>query len=123
MHEFALAKAARDTILQRYRDKKRVKVYIGELNQIDLGIFKDILVSEIEGTGVDVDFDEIPAKMRCNICSTEWLYRDVKLTEEERESIHFIPETIHIFVKCPNCGSNDFSIVEGRGIYVGIDDE
>lgn len=119
MHEFALARAARDTIVKHKKD--RVKIYIGEIQQIDVELFKRLLIEETSDLNVLLEFYEMPAKMRCNVCFSEWLYRDLELTEDQKESIHFLPESIHIFVKCPKCSSNDFSIVEGRGIYIGTD--
>jgi len=61
-----------------------------------------------------------PAGFKCMNCSHEWLFSDVKknLDDDETESIHFIPETAHVFLKCPNCKSPDFEIVKGRGIWV-----
>ncbi len=34
------------------------------------------------------------------------------------ESIHFIPEVAHTYIKCPKCGSPDFEIIKGRGIWL-----
>lgn len=119
MHELALAKAAKETILKNYGSKKKITVYIGEINHIDVDVFRQALLNELDELGVKVVFEQIPAKLKCNVCSREWFYRDAELTDEERESVHFVPETIHVFVRCPGCGSNDFSITEGRGIFVG----
>ena len=41
-----------------------------------------------------------------------------ELNEEAREAVHFVPEIAHTFMKCPRCGSPDFEIVTGRGIWI-----
>lgn len=120
MHEFSLAKAVKNTILGTYKDNKDITVLIGEIQQIDVELFKDALLKELGSLDISLKFELLPAKLKCNICSFEFYYNELNLSEEEKESIHFIPETIHIFVKCPNCNSNDFKIIEGRGIYVKV---
>ena len=36
----------------------------------------------------------------------------------EREAIHFVPESAHAFLRCPACKSPDFEISKGRGVWV-----
>jgi hydrogenase nickel incorporation protein HypA/HybF len=38
------------------------------------------------------------------------------MSQDVRESIHFLPESIYAYYRCPRCGSIDFEIVKGRGI-------
>ncbi|MFN3995917.1 MAG: hydrogenase/urease maturation nickel metallochaperone HypA [bacterium] len=120
MHEFSLAKAAKQTIIDNYKEHRKIIILIGEIQQIDKILFKQALEKEIKELSIEIEYQEIPAKFRCNVCQHEFLYDDLDLTEEEKENIHFIPETIYIFVKCPKCGSNDFNIIQGRGVYIQL---
>jgi hydrogenase nickel incorporation protein HypA/HybF len=40
------------------------------------------------------------------------------LDEEAREAIHFLPEAAHAYIRCPKCGSPDFEILSGRGVWL-----
>jgi len=130
MHEWALADAVITTAKKVAQEENLIKiteiiVKIGELQTISREIF-DTALQQVLKDAPDL-FDEVtckleiePAGFKCMNCSHEWLFGDVKnkLDDDETESIHFIPETAHVFIKCPNCKSPDFEIVKGRGIWV-----
>jgi hydrogenase nickel incorporation protein HypA/HybF len=40
------------------------------------------------------------------------------LDPDMRESIHFLPEAGHAFIRCPSCGSPDYAVTSGRGVYI-----
>jgi hydrogenase nickel incorporation protein HypA/HybF len=40
------------------------------------------------------------------------------MDKEVSEAIHFVPEMAHVYIKCPSCGSPDFEVVEGRGVWL-----
>ena len=40
------------------------------------------------------------------------------MTEEISEAIHFVPEMAHVYIKCKECGSPDFEVIEGRGVWL-----
>jgi len=54
--------------------------------------------------------------LNCRVCGESWDPKGVK--DDEKESIHFIPEVAHAYLRCPKCKSPDFKIVQGRGVYV-----
>ncbi len=128
MHEWALAKSVIDTTLEIKKKKgystlRRVVIGVGELQDIDMDIFSSAVEEIKNQTGLkDVHFEYKiePALLKCNNCGHEWRYSDsVKsLSSEERENIHFLPETVHIYVKCPQCGSVDFEMRGGRGVFI-----
>lgn len=128
MHEWALAEsiiAAVIDIAQRENAKEvlEIELVIGELQTIDMEIFKFALDEIKKGTiaeKAEIKFVEQKPKFKCNVCGNEWKLENLSqiLSEEEIESIHFIPELSHVFIKCPKCGSNDFEIIEGRGIIL-----
>jgi len=130
MHEWALADAVITTAKKVAQEEKLKKVTeivvkIGELQTISREIFdtalQEVLKDAPELFGdVTCKLEIEPAGFKCMNCSYEWLFGDIKkeLDDDETESIHFIPETAHFFLKCPQCKSPDFKIVKGRGIWV-----
>ena len=128
MHEWALAKSVIDTTLEikekaRYSTLKRVVIGIGELQDIDVEIFSsavDEIKSETDLKNTRFEYKIDPAILKCNNCGHEWPYKDSvkELSEVERENIHFIPETVHIYIKCPRCQSPDFEMKGGRGVFI-----
>ena len=133
MHEWALAESIILTVVDKaVNEGKRVieeiDIVIGELQAIDLEIFKYALnelknmVKEEKGIEIrDYRITIEEAKFRCNRCGYVWRLKEAKLDEEAKESIHFIPEAVHAYMQCPRCGSRDFEIISGRGVYIRLD--
>jgi hydrogenase nickel incorporation protein HypA/HybF len=125
MHELSLSKATYKSILEilKQRNKtlnelKEVILAIGEIQNIDIDIFLQSLQEYLPN--IKISYKIMKAKIRCNKCSNEWFYSDSLniLNEDQKESIHFIPETIYLFIRCNKCNSNDFEIIDGRGIFI-----
>lgn len=101
------------------RKLEHVVIALGELQNVDRDVFRFALenIAKIEGFEIKhIELVEKKAKFRCNRCGHEWRLDELNLSEEEREAIHFIPEAVHAHVKCPKCGSRDFTVIEGRGV-------
>ena len=129
MHEWALADAIVRTVLD-YAERenatrvKKVQVVLGELQDVAEDIVKFAMEQMFAGTiaeGAEIEFIEEEAVFRCRNCGHTWRLKEVKEKFDERikEDIHFIPEVVHSFLACPKCGSHDFEVVQGRGVYVG----
>ncbi len=123
MHEWALAEAIAKYSLSKCNPGRvsKVVVKLGSLQAIDREVLSFALnaIFESEGCkGVELVLEDEEAMFRCRKCGTTWRYSDVELDEALREAIHFLPEAVHSFVRCPNCGSRDFEVVKGRGIDV-----
>ncbi|HIC99470.1 MAG TPA: hydrogenase nickel incorporation protein HypA [Pyrodictiaceae archaeon] len=121
MHEWALASTVLHFLFRELgcRKLEHVVIALGELQNIDWDVFRFALenIAKMEGFEIKrVEFVEKKAKFRCNRCGCEWRLDELGLSEEEREAIHFVPETVHAYVRCPKCGSRDFTVVEGRGV-------
>ncbi len=127
MHEWALAEAVASAAIRIAKEEKLksisiVNVSLGELQQVDVEIFKFAL-SEIKSNIPmlkDADFNVkiVKAEFKCRVCGYRWTFRREILNEEVQEAIHFIPELAHSFIRCPNCSSPDFEVVKGRGVWL-----
>jgi len=130
VHEWALAESIvyavnEEAAREALTEVSLVKVKIGELQQIDLEIFRFALESVLPLSQLPLDMQKISIDLqdsilRCQVCRHQWLYREAmqKLTEDDVESIHFIPEVAHVYMRCPQCGSPDFDLTEGRGVWI-----
>ncbi|MEM1549163.1 MAG: hydrogenase nickel incorporation protein HypA [Candidatus Methanomethylicia archaeon] len=126
MHEWALAEAVVNTIIKfaeenKLKEVKEVVIKIGELQQVDLEVFKFALLElKVEKGLANADFkmEIVKAKMKCIKCGFSWTFEGEELEDSVKEAIHFIPEASHAFIKCPKCRSPDFEIIDGRGIWI-----
>jgi len=127
VHEWALADAIVRTVLD-YAGReggrvRAVKVVLGELQDADEEIVRFAMEELFRGTiaeGAKVTFRREEATFRCRNCGNEWKLKEVKdrFDDRIRENIHFIPEVVHAFLACQKCGSHDFEVVRGRGVYI-----
>lgn len=125
MHEWALAEAIILAVSQAaeregLREVSEVHLRVGELQQVDKEILKFALREMRSGKLANTKFiiRISKATFKCRMCGHKWFFSDIKASEESLESIHFIPEVIYAYVRCPKCGSPDFSLSGGRGILV-----
>jgi hydrogenase nickel incorporation protein HypA/HybF len=125
MHEWALAEAiiiAASQIAEKEKLRKvsEIKIKMGELQQIERDIL-EFALSQMKSDSIkEAKFiiQTVPAKMKCRACGQTWTFEEEKLDKESREAIHFVPEIAHTFIKCPKCGSPDFEIIKGRGVWL-----
>lgn len=124
MHEWALAEGVVSTSNriaeeEGLREITEVTVRIGELQQVDHEILTFALNQQRTSMMEKVKFilETVPARLMCRVCGEKWRLSHEDLDEEMSEAIHFVPEMAHVYVKCPECGSPDFEIVEGRGVW------
>jgi hydrogenase nickel incorporation protein HypA/HybF len=125
MHEWALAEGvilAIDRMAEEEGLKQVIEasVKIGELQQVDYEILKFALGELRTSKMGKLKFilETIPAVLKCRICDKKWKFNSKDLGEEKTEAIHFLPEIAHVYVRCPKCGSPDFEIAEGRGVWL-----
>jgi hydrogenase nickel incorporation protein HypA/HybF len=127
MHEWALAEAVVESAVAEadragLRLLTAIRLQIGELQQIDREAFEFAIVvlaqERPEFGEVSISIETEAAEMRCRACGHTWLLDESLATLEfdAREAIHFLPEVVHAFVRCPRCNSPDFDVLRGRGI-------
>jgi hydrogenase nickel incorporation protein HypA/HybF len=130
MHEWALAESIIATIIKESEKENLSKIFkvtvkIGELQSIELEIFKFALENMVEMYKPPVDLENICLEidrciLKCKVCGNTWNYRDIpkELEEDEKEAVHFVPEVAHTYMRCTQCGSPDFEILQGRGVWI-----
>jgi hydrogenase nickel incorporation protein HypA/HybF len=125
MHEWALAEAiitAATQIAEQegLKEVTEIKIRVGELQQIELDILEfalsQIKPAHFRNAQFRMVIDE--AKLKCRVCSNQWTFSKEKLDDTSAEAIHFVPEIAHTYIKCPKCGSPDFEILQGRGVWL-----
>ena len=128
MHEWALAEAVITSATETARQQKlavvdEIVLSIGELQAIDNEMFASLVRQQLANAAVELREAKIrvvtgEAAFECRVCKKEFTEQDARVGEEEREAIHFVPEMAHVYMHCPACGSPDFSIVRGRGVFI-----
>ena len=125
MHEWALAEAIISSTTQiaqkeGLKEVREVKIKVGELQQVELDIL-EFALSELKTAkfrNAKFIIEVVKAELKCRVCGHTWFFSKNKLDADSSEAIHFVPETIHAYIKCPKCGSPDFEVIEGRGIWI-----
>ena len=125
MHEWALAEAVISTTLKIAEEKGlkeiiELKIKIGELQQIDQEIF-EFALSQLRSPmlkNAKFSLETVNAELKCRVCNHKWKFSTKNLNEDVSEFIHFVPEIAHTYLKCPKCGSPDFEILTGRGVWL-----
>jgi hydrogenase nickel incorporation protein HypA/HybF len=125
MHEWALAEGVVQTANriaeeQGLEEIVEVTVKIGELQQIEHEILEFALDNLRTPTMKNAKFtlESVPGKLKCRICDEEWTFSPKDMEEDVTEAIHFVPEVAHVYISCPECGSPDFQVLEGRGVIL-----
>lgn len=123
MHEWAIAEGIVATVLKNSggRKVKKVKVRVGELQQIDLEVLK-LAVGEIskveQAEEIKIEIEIERTEFECNRCHKRWNLSYSCFDAETAELVHFLPESSKIYSRCPRCGSSDFEIARGRGVWI-----
>ncbi|NLE04218.1 MAG: hydrogenase nickel incorporation protein HypA [Crenarchaeota archaeon] len=125
MHEWALAEAVINSVIQVAKKEGlskivEVRIKIGELQDVERSVFRFALEQLRSSDFKDVKFRLLKdkAKLKCHVCNSEWFFGKQNLNKDTVEAIHFVPEVAHSYIKCPNCGSPDFEILKGRGVWL-----
>ncbi len=126
MHEFALAQAVVaevEKIVEKGYRVEKLRIYLGELQSVDREVFEQyvsMMLREVQ-ENVDVEYVDEEAEFSCRVCGYKWSLSELELDEDEREAIHFLPEAVYSYVKCPRCSSRDYAIERGRGVRISIE--
>jgi hydrogenase nickel incorporation protein HypA/HybF len=127
MHEWALsdsiAAAAKETGgKENLKTIYEITVVLGELQDIAAQVFADIFddvkknYAGVQNAKLIIETE--PARFECLNCANIFGLTREGLTHETNEAMHFLPETAKLYIKCPQCGSADFKIIQGRGVFI-----
>ncbi len=127
MHEWALAEAVIAAV-EKIRSENAgrsvvsVRLRLGELQNVDREAFGAGLAAALGNLPYGLEafhFLSEEAAFRCRACGHRWPLADFPgIGPEEREAIHFLPESAHAYLRCPGCGSPDFELAAGRGVSI-----
>jgi hydrogenase nickel incorporation protein HypA/HybF len=130
MHEFALAEAVVSAALREAEKAgiariEAIEVSIGELQRIRCATFefalKEVLPpDEPRLASAEMRLTIEPARFGCRACKREFGLQETDGPGDgtEAEAIHFLPELAHAYLRCPDCRSPDFELVQGRGVVL-----
>lgn len=125
MHEWALAEAVLSSAKEiaekeNLKEITEVTIRVGELQQLDRPVLRFAIKETKTPLFKNAKFRILTAKsaLRCRVCGTTWHFNSKSLDKSKAEAIHFVPEAAHSFIKCPKCGSPDFEIASGRGVWL-----
>ena len=139
MHELSVAQSIVEFALYEADRNKAEKVVeldvdVGELMQVDIRVLRKALGALMTGprlTGAKTRVSVEGAYFSCRRCGSEWDMLEAKkqlsevpewLLVREPESnevaLHFLPDLYAAFIRCPTCGSSDFTALRGDDIRV-----
>lgn len=118
----AASKAAKENGLTRVDE---VVAVLGEMQAIDEKAFSSIFSDLRENyapvfSRAGLVLETAPAILSCKACGKDFTFAEGRdaLKHEEKEAVHFVPDLARVFVQCPACKSPDFTIKQGRGVYL-----
>jgi len=118
--EAVVSAASQIAVKEGLKEVTEVVVKLGELQQIEPEVFmfalSQLKTPMLRNTEFRIEKDL--AELRCRVCGRQWTFGTTGLDEDAKEAIHFVPEIAHVYVRCPQCGSPDFEITRGRGIWI-----
>jgi len=125
MHEWGLAEAVISTVSQiaekeGLREVTEVEIKVGELQQIELDVL-EFALSQLKTSkfkNAKFNIETVKAELKCRVCGYKWIFKKEKVGKETAEAIHFVPEIAHAYIKCAKCGSLDFEVLQGRGVWL-----
>ena len=127
MHEWALSAAIAEAAAdirkkQNLKTVDEITVVLGEVQNIAAGVFGEIF-HEVKKQHPGVESAKLiietePALFECLNCGNNFGLARGELNHETSEAIHFLPEMSKLYIKCPKCGSADFKIMQGRGLFI-----
>ena len=123
MHEWAIAEGVVEALLERGRKEgarriTRFTLTLGEIQGVEEELLRLALRELSRGTpleGAEIKVERERGRVGCRGCGFEW---SPEVGSEEEEALHFLPDLLPLFLRCPRCGSVDLEIKGGRGIWV-----
>jgi hydrogenase nickel incorporation protein HypA/HybF len=126
MHEWALVDSVIRAAVsaaekERLLTVDEVVLVVGELQSI----VPDVMITIFDGLKKESSakigaarlvVETEAALFKCRAC--QMVFGLSNLDDTEKEAVHFLPEAVHVYTKCPGCKSPDFELQQGRGVYI-----
>jgi hydrogenase nickel incorporation protein HypA/HybF len=127
LHELALVQGIIDVVQDTVKEKGgrvlNLEVRVGELAQFDLGLVRQLIKEFGKGTpleGARVAVRSEKSRVKCLSCGHVWSFEDAvrPMSKDEREVVHFFPELLNSYFRCPSCSKSYLEILEGRSVRI-----
>jgi len=141
MHEWKLASGVVSSLLDYARSRGGARIIsatvkVGTLSMIDPQIMREALVMISKEAGIeDVEFkvERAETHFTCMKCNTDWTFEDVEedvranvpddllISDESGDKdvpMHYFPELVHAWMRCPKCGSRDYRMTGASGVIL-----
>jgi len=135
MHEPSLAHSVAVALIEiaksnNFSKVKEVEISVSEGNMIDEDIFMFWLKEMLKGTifeNANIRLVKNELRFKCNSCGNVWSLSEVKESLIRElcgdvvdcdTPIHYLPDIIQAYMKCPVCKSNDIEVLQSSGIMI-----
>lgn len=139
MHEWSIAKGIVESLASFQYERKskirKVEVGVGHLSGIEAEILRYALetLSETEDLkGVNYMVTIREGRFKCSRCGHSWDFKGSERALEEvskdrygveepeglESPLHFFPQLITVFMKCPKCSSSDMEVIGGMDTVI-----
>jgi hydrogenase nickel incorporation protein HypA/HybF len=127
LHELSLVQGIINAVSEVSEEKggrvQSVRIGVGELAQFDIRLVRGLLKDLKKGTpleGARVSVEQEKSRVKCLSCGRIWDFKQLAgpIPEDEREVMHFLPELLNSYSKCPACSKSYFEIEEGRSVRI-----
>jgi len=135
MHEWAISESILNSAIDSARAQgilklTKIRIGVGELAQLEPDILRfaleKIKAGTLAGTAI-LEIETVPARFSCRSCENEWGFADVKAKlfsdVGKEDPLHYVPDFIYSFMRCPRCDSPDFNITSGRDTSFSVEGE
>lgn len=131
MHEWSLASGIIETVTEEYCKNNaskiiKIEIQVGEISQIETETLEEALETLKQDTVLkdsDIVIEIEKTKLKCRNCGYVWDFEESReqlepVNKAGDNPVHYLPESVTVFVNCPNCKSPDLEVLGGRGVKI-----
>jgi hydrogenase nickel incorporation protein HypA/HybF len=139
LHEWSIANGIVEALLSFQKEHKakigEVEIAVGQISGIETGILKYALVTLSEDEVLKAVKYKVyvrEAMFKCQRCRYVWDFKEcekglndvlsgnqgIEGPEGVEPPLHFLPQLVTAYVRCPKCGSRDMNIIDGMDTVI-----
>ena len=131
MHEWSLANGIIESVIEEYNKNNAVKIIkieieVGEISQIETDTLREALETLKQETVMkdcEIVIEIEKTKLKCKNCGYIWDFEETKeklepVNKNGDNPVHYLPESVAVFINCPHCKSPDLEVIGGRGVKI-----